>query len=128
MRTRVSQFASGIWNWIATIAWRALTHWRLIFSDANGILATRQFVADIVASVCETIAQLCWRTIDVVDARHTLATRSHVVWIAIVWTWWALTFGDVIVTDANRLRSTIHVFTCWSAGTRSRWVDSFAFL
>lgn len=119
MRTGVSQFASGVWNWIATIAWRTLTNWRLIFSDANSIFATRQFVADIVASVRETIAQLCWRTVDVVDARHTLATGSHVVWIAVVWTWWALAFGYVIVTDANRLRATIHVFARWSTGTRS---------
>lgn len=56
MTACVGQLASGIWNRIAAIAWRALAHWRLIFGDANGIFAARQFVAHVVAGVCESIA------------------------------------------------------------------------
>lgn len=106
----VGQLASGIRNWITAIAGRALAHWRLIFGDANGIFAARQFVTHVVASVCESIAQLRWRTIDVVDTRHTFATGSHVIWIAVIRTRRTLAFCDVIIADANRLWATVDIF------------------
>lgn len=103
MCTCVSQLASGVRNWIAAIAGRALADGRLIFGDANGIFAARQFVAHVVAGVCESIAQLRWRTIDVVDTRHAFAAGRHVIWIAVIRTRRTLAFCDVIVANAHRL-------------------------
>lgn len=128
MRARIGQFASSIGNRISAIAGRALAHGRLVFGNANGILAARQFIANVVAGVRETIAQLSGRTVDVVDARDALATGCHVVWIASVWPGRTLTFSDVIVADANRLWATIDIFACRATGSRSRSIDSFAFL
>lgn len=52
---RIGQFASSIRNWISTIAGRALAHGRLVFGNANGVLAARQLIANVVAGVGETI-------------------------------------------------------------------------
>lgn len=128
VRTGVGQFAADVGDGIATVAGRALAHGCLILSDADGIFAARRSVADVVARVRETVAQLRWRTVDVVDARHTLAAVRHVIRIAGKRTGRALALGDVIVADANRLWAAAQVFAGRTTLARSRRIDEFALL
>lgn len=121
-------FTASIGNRIASVAGWTLTHWRLVFSYANGIFATCALVANVDACMRESIAQFRWWTVDVIDAWHALASGRQVVWIAIVWPWRTLTFGVVIVADADRLRPTFHIVASRSTCTRSGRINLFAFL
>lgn len=56
-----------IWNWIATIARWALTHGTVLISNTDSVVSANLLVANVVTGVCQTVAKLCWRAINIVD-------------------------------------------------------------
>lgn len=100
---------------VSSVAWRALALGLVILSNADGILSAGVTVADVVASMVQSVAKLVRRAVDVVDARHLFTSRAGVVGISGEQSRWALAASDVVVDHADRLRSALDAQTSWEA-------------
>lgn len=94
----------------------------MIFGNANCIFTTRLLVANIVASVSQSITQLSWWTVDVIHTGNSFTASIHVVRITIIRTRWTLTFSYVIISNAYCLRTTLDVFACRSTHEHSQFI------
>lgn len=100
---------------ISPVARRTLALRLVVLGNANRILPARLSVADIVANVVQSVAQLVCRAVHVVDARHLFATRAGVVGISGEKSRRTLAASDVVVDHADRLRSALDAQTSWEA-------------
>lgn len=109
---------------IRTISRRTLANCTVVIGDADGILPTRLLVADVVAGVSQTVAQLCSRAINVVNTGDGPAAICLVVWIASKRSRWALALRIVIVGDADGMRPAFNLITGRSAAHNSLMTDT----
>lgn len=103
--TRLHGDAFNVGHRIWTKSGRTLTDRSVIVRDADCVHAAGVLVAGVVAGVCQSVAELRRRTVDVVYAGHGAATGRRVVRIAGVQTGRALAVRHVIVNDAERVRA-----------------------
>lgn len=96
---------------ISPVARRTLALRFVVLGDANRIFPARLSVADIVAGVVQSVAQLVCRAVHVVDARHLFASGTGIVGISSKKSRRTLAASNVVVDHADRLRSTLNAQT-----------------
>jgi len=97
-------FDVGYWVWAKS--GRALAYRFVVIRDADRVHTARVFVAGVIAGVCESIAELRRRAVDVVDAGHRMTPGCRVVRIAGILPRWTFTIRYVIVDDTERVGTT----------------------
>lgn len=123
---RVTRTGAAQFRWyafyfgIAPVTWRALAIGAVIFGNADCIASARVFLANVVATVRQTITQLMTGTVDVVNAGHGLAPRGEVVGISRIRTRGALTTRHMVIDQANGVRTAHDRLAGWSTTQDSR--------
>lgn len=110
---------------------RAKPGWALadrfvVVRNADRVHAARVFVAGVIAGVCESVTELRWRTVDVVDAGNRTTPGCRVIRITGVLPRWTFAVRHVIVDNAERVGTAgdevanqlASEGTVWSAATR----------
>lgn len=84
----------------------------VIFRYANSVIAASVFHAGIVTFILQSITELGWWAVVVVNARNLLATFNEIVWIAGERSWWTLALREVIIRNTHGERTALDAITC----------------